>query len=190
MTDKQVSFIHSASSQESLFPLEYYAQVQGTIESMLASANQADGVDTIDDAFSVLAHFLNLKHGRLYVYDPELNQLVAKCGSTLDLEALGRGHYTPGEGVTGQAFLERQGLYVKDIGHEPLYLGRSCKAQDLPYRKPAYLAVPFYGAHLSGVVGFHLNERGRFDVISTMAIVSLVAEWIARADLLSSAVAA
>jgi len=165
--------------RESLFPLEYYAKVQGTIESILETVNTSYDTRTIDEVFSVLRHFLHLSYGRLYVYDAERNQLTAKHGRTLALAALGRGHYSVGEGVTGQAFMENQALYVRDLVHQPMYKGRSLKAQDLPYKDPAYLAVPFYGENLSGVVGFHLNARSRFDVISTIAIVSLIAEWFA-----------
>lgn len=88
------------ASKNSLFPLEYYAQVQGTIESMLATVNASYDIDTVEDIFSMLQHFLNISYGRLYVYSPEDNQLTAKCGRTLDLAALGRGHYSVGEGVT------------------------------------------------------------------------------------------
>lgn len=48
-------------SKESLFPLEYYAQVQGTVESMLAAANSSYDIDTIEEVFSMLQHFLMRK---------------------------------------------------------------------------------------------------------------------------------
>lgn len=174
---KTPTITYLRKSNESQFPLEYYAQVQGTIESMLTPGNALYDVETIDEIFSTLQHFLNLNYGRLYIYDSDDKKLVVTYGRKLDLAAIARGQYSVGEGVTGQAFLERQALYVKDLVHQTLYKGRSLKAQDLPYTDPAYLAVPFYGENLSGVVGFHLNARSRFDVISTIAIVSMIAEW-------------
>lgn len=165
--------------KESLFPLEYYAKVQGSLESILESANTYYDVNTIEKIFAILQHFINLNYGRLYVCNAENTQLVAKYGRTLELAALKRGNYSLGEGVTGQAFLERQALYVTDLAHQPMYKGRSIRATDLPYKNPAYMAVPFYGEHWAGVVGFHLSTRSRFDVIATIAIVSLIAEWLA-----------
>ena len=169
----------AGKSSEHLFPLEYYANVQATIDSTLAMADGQYDLETIDEVFGMLKHFLNLDYGRLYVYDFDKHELFARHGLTLNLNALTNGKYSLGEGVTGQAFLERQALYVKDIAHSSLYLGRSMKAAELPYRMPAYLAVPFYGEHVCGVLGFHLNERSEFDVISTMAIISSIADWIA-----------
>lgn len=172
-----------SSKPECVFPLEFYHQVQDTIESILTADAQLFDQQKVDHVFSMLSHFLHLNYGRLYIYNNQSNSLEPKYGSSIKLDALERGIYAPGEGVTGQAFLAEEATYVWDLAHEPQYQGRSLKASDLPYKEPSYLAVPFYGKNMSGVIGFHLGKRGRADILATIGIVSTMAECIGNSEL-------
>lgn len=95
----------------------------------------------MQNILNILHRQLGMERGTISLLDPETKELSIEVATGLDLEAIKRGRYKIGEGITGKVVAAGEAIVVPNVGKEPLFLNRT-KARDLTKSNIAFLCVP------------------------------------------------
>ncbi len=99
---------------------------------------------TFHSVMDVLAAAFGMERGTLSLLDPETNAVTIRIGHGLDHQAIGRGHYALGEGITGRVAATGQPTVIPNIYDEPEFLNRT-GARPADHDTPiAFLCVPIF----------------------------------------------
>ena len=133
----------------------------------------AQGIDNLaNDALSYLCHYLNAPVGAIYLLQDGVFRRVGQFAIPADFEHGTR--FKPGEGLVGQAALEKRPLVVREIPADALRVN-SGLGQAAPV---VILAVPLiFGAEVVGVLEFGLLDDA--DLEHQMQFLEKVTEGIA-----------
>lgn len=106
----------------------------------------ADLPTTVQLVLALLQRHLQVLFGMVSLYDPATGQIFIHEGIGLSDEAMARGIYAPGEGITGRVVETGKPMIVPSIAQEPAFLNRTGswnQQQELPL---AFLCVPIMRA--------------------------------------------
>jgi Nif-specific regulatory protein len=106
----------------------------------------ADLPTTLQLVLALLQRHLQVLFGMVSLYDPATGQIFIHEGIGLSDEAMARGIYAPGEGITGRVVETGKPVVVPSIAQEPAFLNRTGswnQQQELPL---AFLCVPIMRA--------------------------------------------
>jgi Nif-specific regulatory protein len=106
----------------------------------------ADLPTTLQLVLELLQRHMQVLFGMVSLYDPATGQIFIHEGIGLSSEAMARGIYVPGEGITGRVVETGQPVIVPSIAQEPAFLNRTGswnQQQQLPL---AFLCVPIMRA--------------------------------------------
>jgi Nif-specific regulatory protein len=92
---------------------------------------------------------------------------------------MARGHYGPGEGITGRVLATAQPIIVQDIDAEPQFLARSVARAQLPPDTVAFIALPIeVNREVIGVLACHRirsRDRQLADDVAVLKILATLA---------------
>lgn len=101
-----------------------------------------DLADTFHSVMDVIGDAFGMERGTLSLLDPETNAVTIRIGHGLDDEAIRRGHYSLGEGITGRVAATGEPCVIPDIYEEPEFLNRTGARPDATEVPLAFLCVP------------------------------------------------
>ncbi len=132
-------------------------------EAVALLGKSQDEAFVVREILHLLSEFLGLNRGRVVLPDPETGELRIVHAYGLTQEEIARGHYLPGEGITGRVMTGGQTAIVQDVDAEPLFLFRAVARENLPRETVSFIALPLEQAGRQiGVLGVHrLRERPR-----------------------------
>jgi Nif-specific regulatory protein len=93
-----------------------------------------------------------------------------------------RGHYRPGEGITGRVIETGTAIIVPRIADEPLFLDRTGARKGCDTRDIAFLCVPIKSGHeVLGTIGIDLPYNTQKALSSLVRLFSIIATSISQA---------
>ncbi len=140
--------------------------------------------DRMRKVLEILHSEMGMHRGTLTILDSEGEHLGIEIAHGLDEEAIQKGRYRVGEGITGKVVEAGEPIAVPNIGEEPLFLNRTgARGRDLKKSKIAFICVPIklerttIGA-LSVDRLFEVNVALEEDVRLLTLISSLIAQAV------------
>ena len=98
-------------------------------------------------AMALLSERLNFQRATLLLLDEATEQLRICAANGLTPEEMQRGHFAPGEGVTGKVLATGKPQTVKDIAHNPDFLNRT-GSRKLTDKEEAAAVISFICIHI------------------------------------------
>jgi Nif-specific regulatory protein len=117
----------------------------------------------IREILHLLSELLGLNRGRVVLPDGDGGVLRIAHSYGLSQAEIKRGHFLPGEGITGRVMQSGQMMIIQDIDSEPAFLFRTVARDQLPHETVSYIAMPIaQNGKVLGVLGVHrLRDRPR-----------------------------
>jgi Nif-specific regulatory protein len=125
----------------------------------------------------LMSELLGLNRGRLVLLDEAgQGQAVIRHAYGLTRAEVNRGHYLPGEGVTGRVLATGQPAIVQDVDADPHFLFRAVRRKDLPPETVAFLALPVeVKGRTVGVLACHRIRSRQRRLNDDMAVLQVLA---------------
>jgi Nif-specific regulatory protein len=123
--------------------LERKIQELGTlyeVSTALASANDLDG--RLHRVMAVLAESMGMTRGTVALVSPYAEEVQIEVSYGLSPEAVRRGRYRLGEGITGRVVSTGEPMVVPSIEKEPLFLNRTMGREHLAKADISFVCVP------------------------------------------------
>lgn len=124
----------------------------------------------------LMSEMLGLNRGRIVLHDAGGHDYYIAHAYGLTQEEVARGRYAPGEGITGQVIASGQLMLVRDIAHDPAFLGRAVLRSALPPEPVSFVAAPVrVEGRVVGALACHrilLRDRPLSDEITMMKIMA------------------
>lgn len=160
------------------YPETYYKRV---ICLLMA---QSDNLENIDDpepvlngTLELLSHFLNLRNGRVFLWDTQSSKLVIRYSHGLSQQQINIGKYEISEGVTGEAFGSGRAVLVKDIDKEPHFKRKVTAVSAKANKSSSYIAIPITAdGYDFGILAVDCNNVNDGDIEAFALVLSLVAK--------------
>jgi len=96
--------------------------------------------DVLTQIMQILHDKMGMERGTLTLLDPKTKELSIEVGFGLEKEAIRRGRYMIGEGITGRVVAANKPMVVPNVGEDPLFLDRTRSRGDL--KNIAFICVP------------------------------------------------
>jgi len=109
------------------------------------SAALAAGLDLherLKQIMALLAEKMGMSRGTVTLVSPYADEVQIEASYGLTPEAVRRGRYRLGEGITGRVVATGEPVVVPNIGKEPLFLNRTMSRGDLTKADISFLCVP------------------------------------------------
>ncbi len=90
----------------------------------------------------ILHEKMGMERGTLTLLDSRTKELSIEVAYGLEKEAIRRGRYMIGEGITGRVVAANKPMVVPNVGEEPLFLDRTRSRGDLKDSNIAFICVP------------------------------------------------
>jgi Nif-specific regulatory protein len=134
----------------------------------------------------LMSELLGLNRGRIVLAEDDAGAapgpaLRAPAGRIrhaygLTREEIARGHYAPGEGVTGRVLGTGQPAIVQDVDAEPAFLFRAVPRERLPPETVAFIALPIEVERRTiGVLACHRIRSRHRQLADDVAILKILA---------------
>jgi len=107
-----------------------------------AISSTLDLQTVMNEIMRVLHEKMGMERGTLTLLDTETNELFIEVGYGLGKDAIRRGRYMVGEGITGRVVAAGKPMVIPDVGSEPLFLDRTRSRGDLKKSNIAFICVP------------------------------------------------
>ena len=131
----------------------------------------------IREMLHLLSELLGLNRGRVVLRDAASGELAIRISYGLTQAEIDRGHYKPGEGITGRVMLSGETLIVQDIDNEPAYLARAVDRNTLPDGTVSFIALPIMvDRTVTGVLGVHRLRSRQRPLGADLQILHMLAE--------------
>ena len=130
----------------------------------------------------ILSKSLGMRRGTITILNPLRDEIQIQVAHGLSRNAMQRGKYKPGEGITGRVIQQGKPFVVPKISEEPLFLNRTASRRQTQ-EEVSFICVPIKkGQQVVGALSvdlpfdpsFDLNKgKRRLTVIATM-----LAQWV------------
>ena len=161
-------------SRKNVKPLE---DITPLYEIAMALNSTMDLKRSLYSVLEILSQSLDMRHGTITILNPLRDEIRIEVAHGLSRDAMQRGRYKPGEGVTGRVIERGKSIIVPKISEEPLFLNRTA-ARGKTREELSFLCVPIKkGRQVVGALsvdvpydaGLDLNaSERRLTVIATM----------------------
>lgn len=98
--------------------------------------------ERMNRALDVLHENMGMERATLTLLDAEGENLTIEIAHGMDPQALKKGRYKVGEGITGKVVEAGEPIAIPNIGEEPLFLNRTGARKDLRRSRIAFICVP------------------------------------------------
>ena len=133
--------------------VDWHAQELLLLSQVMSQVGRSTGRTLATDAvlremLHLMSELLGLNRGRVVLADevslggPGAPSSRIRHAYGLTREEVARGHYGPGEGVTGRVLGTGQAAIVQDVDAEPAFLFRAVPRHRLPPETVAFIALP------------------------------------------------
>ncbi|MFH1429221.1 MAG: sigma 54-interacting transcriptional regulator [Candidatus Margulisiibacteriota bacterium] len=138
MVDILYIFVHTKCMQNT--PKETQVRLLHEIASTFTSS--LDLQEILDSVLKLLDKHLNLNRGTITLLDPITETLKISFAHGLSEQAIQRGFYQIGEGITGKVVKTGNPEIVPDIKNDPRFLDKTGSRSKLKNKKVAFICVP------------------------------------------------
>lgn len=97
--------------------------------------------DTLDGALLLMARHMAMMRGAISLVSPEDGGIRIESSYGLTPAERARGHYAPGEGVTGTVIRTGRPMVISNVSDEPLFLNRT-RSRNLRKDAVSFICVP------------------------------------------------
>ncbi len=97
---------------------------------------------TLKSILDVLHKRMGMERGTIALLDEKANELSIQVAHGMPPEAMKRGKYKIGEGITGKVVQAGQPIVVPNVGEEPLFLNKTKVRGDLTKKNISFICVP------------------------------------------------
>ncbi len=98
--------------------------------------------DRMDRVLDVLHEKMGMHRGTLTLLDADRESLAIEAAHGIDDQAIRKGRYKVGEGITGKVVEAGEPIAIPNIGEEPLFLNRTGARKDFRRNRIAFICVP------------------------------------------------
>lgn len=98
--------------------------------------------ERMKNVMDVLHEKMGMHRGTLTLLDAEGENLTIEIAHGLDHQAIKKGRYKVGEGITGKVVEAGEPIAIPNIGEEPLFLNRTGARKDFRRNRIAFICVP------------------------------------------------
>ena len=160
------------------FPETYYKRVINLLMSQSDSLEKLnDPEPVLNSTLELLSHFLNLRNGRVFLWDTQTEKLVIRYSYGLSQQQINVGKYEISEGVTGEAFGSGRAVLVEDIHREPHFKHKVTSVSSREMKSSSYIAIPITAdGYDFGILAVDCNNVNDGDIEAFALVLSLVAK--------------
>ncbi|WDN87259.1 Nif-specific regulatory protein [Desulfosarcina sp. BuS5] len=90
----------------------------------------------------ILSDFMNMMHGTISILDPLRNEINIEVAHGFSVNAMEKGKYKLGEGVTGKVIQAGKAVTIPKISEEPLFLDRTASRKIAQNQELSFICVP------------------------------------------------
>jgi Nif-specific regulatory protein len=146
-------------------------------------AMSLDLKSTCQKVMEVLATTLGMTRGTLTLLDDRTGELAIEVAHGLSKEAIARGRYRMGEGITGKVLQTGEPVVIPNIGKEPLFVDKTKSRGDIVRQNISFLCVPVKvkGETLGVLSADRLFTDENINLEEDIRILSVVASLIGQA---------
>lgn len=140
---------------------------------------------TCQKVMEVLANTLGMTRGTLTLLDDRTGELAIEVAHGMSKEAIARGKYHIGEGITGKVLQTGDPMAIPNIGKEPLFLDKTKSRGDITRQNISFICVPVKvkGETLGVLSADRLFTDENVNLEEDIRILSVVASLIGQAVL-------
>ena len=140
-------------------------------------------IDLKKSLFSVLeilSKTLEMKHGTITILNPLRDEIRIEVAHGLTKNAMQRGRYKPGEGITGRVIQEGKTIVVPKISEEPLFLNRTA-ARRKSTEELSFICVPIKkGRQVVGTLSADFPYASSRDLKASERRLTIIATMLAQ----------
>lgn len=146
-------------------------------------AKSLDLKSSCQKVMEVLATTLGMKRGTLTLLDDRTGELAIEVAHGLSKEAIARGRYRIGEGITGKVLQTGEPVVIPNIGTEPMFADKTQSRGDISRQNISFLCIPVKvtGETLGVLSADRLFTDKNVNLDEDIRILSVVASLIGQA---------
>ncbi len=123
-------------------PERKYAELRTLYEISSAINSSLDLEEVMNRVLQILHREMGMERGTLTLLDDKTQEIFIEVAHGMQKEAMTRGRYRLGEGITGKVVAAGEPIVVPNVGDEPLFLNRTGARGDLRKSNIAFICVP------------------------------------------------
>ncbi len=151
-------------------------------EVSTALAADTDLDERLNRVMAVLAERLGMTRGTVSLVSPYAEEVQVELSYGLSQEAMRRGRYKLGEGITGRVVATGEPAVVPNIGKEPLFLNRTMSRGDLKKADISFLCVPIRtGDDVAGALSVDRLFSEEISFEEDVRLLTIIASMIGQA---------
>ena len=139
MRDKSAGIPKTGSSSVSRHETQETAVLYEITRHMSARVRLEDRLESV---LTVLQEKMGMHRGTLTLLDADRESLAIEIAHGMDDQAIRKGRYKVGEGITGKVVEAGEPIAIPNIGEEPLFLNRTGARKDFRRNRVAFICVP------------------------------------------------
>jgi Nif-specific regulatory protein len=133
------------------------------------------------DAMTILADRLQMRRPTVTILGPDKDEVQVEVGHGLSSEAVRRGRYKRGEGVTGRVAESGEPFVVPRVSEEPLFLDRTRTRTQEDVKEMSFICVPIKSENqVIGTLSVDLPAVGDEPLKAKLRLLTIIAGLIAR----------
>jgi Nif-specific regulatory protein len=150
------------------------------IAALLAETSDVKSV--LPAVLEVIARQIGILRGTITILNRNNSDIMIEEAWGYDERAIERGHYRPGEGITGRVIETGTPIAIPRIADEPLFLDRTGARRGLDTRNISFFCVPIKtGPEVIGAIGIDVPYMTREELNGLVRLFSIIASSISLA---------
>jgi len=145
-------------------------------------AETLDVKKVLPDVLENIARQIGILRGTITILNRTSDDIAIEEAWGYDSKEIERGHYRPGEGITGRVIETGTPIIVPRIADEPLFLDRTGARRGTNTRELSFICVPIKsGQEIIGAIGVDLPHKSTHALNSLVRIFLIIATSISQA---------
>jgi Nif-specific regulatory protein len=145
-------------------------------------AESLDVKSVLPAVLGTIARQIGILRGTITILNRTNDDIAIEEAWGYDAKEIERGHYRPGEGITGRVIETGSPIVVPRISEEPLFLDRTGARKGLDTRDISFVCVPIKsGTEVLGAIGIDLPRNTPRALGSLVRLLSIIASSISQA---------
>jgi Nif-specific regulatory protein len=145
-------------------------------------AESLDVKQVLPGVLAAIARQLGIIRGTITILNRNSSEIAIEEAWGYDASEIRRGHYLPGEGITGRVIETGTPIAVPRIADEPLFLDRTGARKGLDTRGISFVCVPIKNGHeVIGAIGVDVPHGSPKALASLVRLFSIIASSISQA---------
>ena len=145
-------------------------------------AENLDVQQVLPAVLETISRQVGMLRGTITILNRNSSEIAIEEAWGYDAREIRRGHYLPGEGVTGRVIETGSPMAVPRISEEPLFLDRTGARKGLDTRDISFVCVPIKnGAEVIGAIGIDVPHAPQKKLSALVRLFSIIASSISQA---------